>query len=635
MIVPILLALLNVVVYSGVGAFGFVNWDDPADVYENPIVIGGLSLSAAWWALTTTSEPYWQPVTWLSHLAVVSLFGLDAGAHHVVNVAIHALNTVLVFAVLRQFVSAPAHPLTRAQRDPLTLSPTHLAAIASALFAVHPLHVESVAWITERKDVLSGLFWLLAMWSYCRYAARPGVARYLEVTAWFVLAVMAKPMVVTLPAVLMLMDVWPLRRGWRVAEKVPLFAISAAVSVLTFVVQSRVGAVAAVGALGWWPRVSNALVSYVRYIGKFLWPAKLEAFYPMQPWAAPVVLAAAGALLVVTWLAWRRRASQPYILWGWLYYLITLTPVIGVVQSGEQAMADRFLYLPMIGLLVIVVWGAADIARVYVPARSRRALLGGAAAIAIAACAVAARVQAAVWSESVTLWEHALAVDQNNYIAHEKLGAALRDLGRIDEARASFERSRAAAPANSPVFLAVVDNLIGMTYLSQGQVENARAKFAEAVRENPGLAEAQNNLGNALGAGGRTDEALVHFDEAIRLKPDFVEPRIGRGGALIRGGQPGPAAEEFRRALAIDPSLAEAHNGLGSALAFAGDATGAEAEYRTAIRLKPGLATAHFNLAVLLAKSGRVGEARASLERALAADPNFAQARQLLDALAR
>lgn len=617
MIVPFLLAVLSVLVYSSVGAFGFVNWDDPADVYENPMVIGGLSMAAVWWALTSTSEPYWQPVTWLSHLAVVSAFGMDAGMHHVVNAAIHAVNGVLVFVVLRK--------LTGKQWP---------SAFVAAMFVVHPLHVESVAWVTERKDLLSGLFWLLALWSYARYAAKPGAARYIEVAVWFVLGVMSKPMVVTLPAVLILLDFWPLRRGWRVKEKLPLFAISAAASVLTFVVQSQIGAVAGIGALGAWPRIANAVVSYVRYLAKVVVPTGLTPFYPMQTWSIAVVLGAAAVLVAITAIAWQRRTSQPYILWGWLYYLITLLPVIGFLQAGDQAMADRFMYLPLIGPLVIVAWGAADLSKL-VSVSSRRTVLVGAAAVVIAASAVAARAQTMAWADSVSLWQHAIDADPKNYLAHEKLGAAYRELGRLDEARASLERARALTPPGSPVFLAVIDNFLGMTDLSQGRIEEAQARFADAVRENPAFAEAQNNLGNALAAAGRAEEALPHFDAAIRLKPEFVEPRVGRGGALIRQGRTPEALDEFRKVVALAPSVAEAHNGLGSALAISGDAAGAEAEYQTAIRLKPTLASAYFNLAVLMVKAGKTAEARVSLERALAVDPNYAQARELLDALGR
>lgn len=618
MIVPILLVLLNVLAYGSVGHFGFVNWDDPADVYENPMVIGGLSTAAVWWAFTSTSEPYWQPVTWLSHLAVVSMFGLDAGAHHAVNAGIHAGNCLLLFLVFKKLTGKVWE-----------------SAFVAALFAAHPLHVESVAWVTERKDVLSGLFWLLALWAYARYAARPSATRYLEVAVWFVLGVMSKPMVVTLPAVLLLLDFWPLKRGWRLKEKLPLFAISAAVSALTFVIQKQVGAVAGVAALGVWPRIANAIVSYVRYLGKTIWPSNLEAFYPMRPWPLAIVAGAAALLIAITIIAWLRREKQPYILWGWLFYLVTLLPVIGLLQSGEQAIADRFMYLPMVGLLVIAAWGSADLARAFVPAASRRTVLASLAAVAIAASTYVAHIQAATWSESLTLWQHALEVDPNNYIAHEKLGAAQRDLGRIADARASFERSRALAPPNSPVFLAIVDNLIGMTFLSEGKIDEAQAKFADAVRENPALAEAQNNFGNALAAGGRAADALPHFDAAIQLKTDFVEPRVGRGGALIRLGRVPEAVEEFRRVVALAPNVAEGHNGLGSALAISGDATAAAIEYATAIRLKPGLASAHFNLAVLQVRSGHLAEARSNLEQALAADPNYAQARQLLDALAR
>lgn len=618
MLVPILLAVLSFAVYSGVTSYGFVNWDDPVYITENAVVQTGLSAKTAWWALTTAHEPYWHPVTWISHLADVSAFGLDPGAHHAVNAAIHALNSILVFLVLRKLTS---------RHWP--------SAFVAAVFAVHPLHVESVAWITERKDVLSGLFWLLTLWSYASYAKRPSPWRFAKVVIWFALAAMSKPMVVTLPAILVLIDFWPLKRGWRWKEKLPLLAVSAAVSAATVLIQTQVGSVAGIDALGVVARLSNAVVSYVRYLFMFFWPANLTAFYPLRPWPVAIVAGAVLLLVAISAFAWMRRRTQPYLLWGWLYYLVTLLPVIGLLQSGDQAVADRFMYLPMIGPLVMVTWGASDLAARYLVADVRRRTLSALAATVIVASAYAARLQAATWSDSVTLWEHSLAVNESNFIAHEKLGAALRDLGRFDDARASFERSRAVTPPNSPRFLAILDNLVGMTYLSQGRVAEAGAKFAAAVSQNPAFAEAQNNLGNALGSAGRAADALPHFEAAIQLKPDSVEPRIGRGGALLQLGRIAEAQEEFRRAVALAPALAETHNGLGSSLALSGDVAGAKAEYETAIRLKPALASAHFNLAVLFVKLGRREEARISLERSLAADPNYAQARQLLGALAR
>lgn len=615
-IVAALIGLACLAVYSGVDAFGFVNWDDPLYITENAVVKTGLSWHTIWWAVATARSPYWHPLTWWSHLTDVSLFGVDPGMFHVVNALLHTGTSVLLFVAL--------HRLTRAKWP---------SAVVALLFAVHPLHVESVAWITERKDVLSGFFWMLSLWAYARYAEKPGGGRYAQLLACYAAAAMAKPMVVTLPVVLMLIDGWPLQRGWRFVEKLPLLAISVIVSVVTFVTQSDVGAVAGTGVLGIGPRVANALVSYVRYLGKMFWPVDLIAFYPLEAWTTVVVVGAVAVLVATTLVAWRLRDAYPYVAWGWAYYLVTLAPVIGLLQAGEQAIADRFMYLPMVGPLVIVVWGARDLAARVLTVSSRRTALAGASAAIIMASAVAARAQAATWLDSVALWQHALAVDPDNYIAHEKLGAAYRDLGRVADARASFERARVAAPPASPRFLGIVDNLIGMTYLSEGRLGEARAMFESAVQENPRLGEAQGNLGNALAASGRPAEAIPHFDEAIRLQPDAVEPRIGRGGALNQTGQFAAAAEEFRRVLALDPNLAEAHNGLGSALALGGDAAGAESAYRTAIRLKPSLATAHFNLAVLFARAGKIAEARAALERALAADPAYAQARQLLDAL--
>ena len=611
------LVLLNVFIYANIGRFELVNWDDPTYITENPAVLSGLSRGTAWWALTTGHAPYWHPLTWLSHLLDVSLFGTDAGAYHLVNLSLHIANTLLLFELLRRS-TGEAGP----------------SAFVAAAFAAHPLHVESVAWVTERKDVLSTCFLLLTTLAYVGYSRRRSAVRYAGVMVLFALALMSKPMVVTLPVVLLLLDVWPLRRSNAralVFEKVPLVALAIAAGLTTVIIQSRVGALASLDALPLATRLGNAAIGYVAYVWKTIWPWPLAAFYPLFDPSPLRVVMAIAALLTMTYAAFRIRERHPYVWVGWCWYVVTITPVIGFVQAGEQGMADRFMYVPMIGLLIAAAWGAR-------PLLSRTAgggMLPALAAGLVIVWTVAARAQAAHWENSLTLWEHAARVTPGSYIAHENLGQALRERGRLDEALASYERARSLAPAHSPGYLAVIDNSIGLVLTRQGRTGEARDRFAAAVRSDPRLAEARSNLGNALASDGRAAEAIEHYREAIRLKPDYVEPRVGLGGALLRSGRAADAAVEYRAAIALDGNLAQAHNGLGGALATQGDDRAALAEYSEALRLDPRLTSAHHNIALLYLKSGDATQARRHLEAALTIDPGYEPARQALKALAR
>lgn len=620
--------LLNVCVYASVRHFELVNWDDSTYITENPTVLGGLSWSSVWWALTTGHSPYWHPMTWLSHLLDVTLFGSDAGAYHVTNLVLHTASTVLLFEIFRRMTAA--------------LWPS---AFVAAMFAVHPLHVESVAWIAERKDVLSTLFWMLTVAAYVGYVRRPAWHRYVLMLIAYALALMAKPMVVTLPAVLLLLDVWPLRRlalawptpggegtppGRILLEKVPLLALALTTSVATVIVQHRVGAMAGLTALPWTTRVANATIGYVAYLWKTIWPTHLAAFYPLFEITAPRVVGAAVTIAAISVAAILLRRRYPWFFVGWFWYVVTIAPVIGLLQAGEQGMADRFMYVPMIGLSIAAAWTFAT------PAVQRRLHPGGVAlvgAMVVIVCAVAARAQAAHWENSVELWSHATRVTPESYIAHENLGQALRERGQLEESRVSYERALRLAPAHSPFYVAVIQNSLGMVLMRQGKIAEAGDRFAAAVRINPAFAEAQTNLGNTLAAQGKPAEALDHYREAIRLKPDYTEPLVGIGGALLRLGRAAEAVPHYREALKLDPNLAEAHNGLGGALATEGHDEDAMAEYREAVRLKPDLPTAHLNIALLLIKKGDVADARRHLERALAIDPEYLPAQQALRAI--
>ncbi len=612
------LIALDLFVFWSVRTFGLVNWDDPTYLIDNPNVAHGLTWASVRWALVTGHAPYWHPVTWLSHLADITLFGADAGWYHVVNLGFHVANTLLVFQIFR-----------RTTRDEWP------SAFVAAIFGVHPLHVESVAWIAERKDVLSTFFWALTVLAYVRYTNKTTSARYAVVCAMFALALASKPMVVTLPAVLLLFDVWPLHRDNRmrwtrlVIEKVPLVLLAGAATVVTIRVQQHVGALASVGSLPWATRAEHAIVSYVGYLWKVVWPAKLSAFYPYRAPAPRMALISVAFLAAVTVFVLRERARRPWLTVGWLWFLITLAPVIGIVQSGEQAMADRFMYVPLIGLTIMAAWGARDLSAS--THRSGAIALGG--AVLVIASTLAARGQVAHWEDSIALWTHAMAVTPDNYIAYENMGQARRERGEFDQAIESYRKALAAAPAHSPKYEAVIHNAIGLVLEREGRAGASMEEFQRAVASNPEFPEAQANLANALAERGRFNDAVPYYEAAIKLDPASTEAQLGLGNVLLSAGDAAEAIPHYRAALKLQPDLAQAHNGLGAALAHEDRNAEAHDELTAALTLDPSLTTAHYNLAVLLVKEGRVDEARAELARALETNPQYEPARALLHVL--
>jgi protein O-mannosyl-transferase len=523
----------------------------------------------------------------------------------------------------------------------------------AALFAVHPVHVESVAWVAERKDVLSTLFWMLTAWVYLGYVRQPRVGRYLGVLLLFALGLMAKAMLVTLPIVLLLLDYWPLgrvapradtmmSRSGRSAlqgslseglgllwEKLPLFSLAAASSIVTLVVQQRGGAVTGLTVLPLSFRIENALVSYVAYISKTVWPMRLSAFYPYPP-SIPVawVVAAITGLAAVTVLVIRAARRYPFFLVGWLWYLSTLIPVIGLVQVGDQAMADRYTYVPLIGLFLMVGWGIPE---VLAPWRYRSIALPATGAAVILACAITARGQVQYWNSSIALWTHAIEVNTGNDFAHNNLGAALMDQGKVEEAIAQFTEALRIKPGAAPPHYNLANALA-----SQGEVDKAIVHYAEALRIRPNYAEAHNNLGAALASRGRVDEAIAHYTGALQIKPDYGEAHYNLGIALASQGRVEEAIAQYTEALRIKPDYADAHNNLGAALASQGKLSEAIAHYSEALRIRPNYAEAHNNLGAALASQGKLGEAVAHYTEALRIRPDYPEAHNNLgNALAR
>ncbi len=574
-----MLCAITAIAYAGLLRNGFVSWDDPYYVSENPRVLAGLTWPGLVWAFTTTQGANWHPVTWLSHMLDVQLFGPDPAMHHAVSLLLHIVNAVLLFRVLSRTTGA--------------LGPS---AFVATLFAVHPVHVESVAWAAERKDVLSTLFWMLTMNVYVVYVEKPARWRYATLLIVFALGLMSKAMLVTLPFVLLLLDLWPLARhermSWRglVREKLPLIAMSVALSVATFLAQQHAGAVQQLAGVPLASRIANGLVSYVRYIGKTVWPTGLSALYPypetVESWK---VLGAVVALAGVSVVAIASRSRRPYLTVGWFWYLGTLVPVIGFVQVGYQAMADRYTYIPLIGLFIIVAWGAGELTAAW---SSRRAVLAAGAAAVILASMWLTRAQVRVWHDGVSLWRHAVTVTSRNFVAFTNLGYELAKSGKSDEAIEQDRRALALAPN----YLLARQNL-AMALVSQGKYDAAIGEYRTALRLEPANALVRADLGLALANAHRDSAAIVEYEEALRATPDLAVAHVRLGNALLRQGDLSEAISHYKQAIRVEPSSAEAHNNLGVALANRGDVHEAIGEFTEALRLNPNYGDARNNLA--------------------------------------
>jgi tetratricopeptide (TPR) repeat protein len=658
LLVPLLLGLalagLTLAAYAPVlgGGYEFLNIDDDEYVTDNPHVRGGLTGPGLGWALTTFHANNWHPLTWVSLQLDAELYGLDPRGYHATNLLLHAANALLLFAALRRLTGA-----------------TGRSFCVAALFAVHPLHVESVAWVAERKDVLSTLFWMLTLLAYARYAERPGPVRYLPVVLALALGLAAKPMLVTLPCVLLLLDYWPLRRlcrwpegpspwggpagpaGRLVAEKLPLFALAAACCVLTFLAQVNTR-----HSLNLPPgvRLANALVSYATYPLQMVWPRDLAAFYP-HPRASlgPAAVAGAAVLLAAgTALAWWLRRRRPYVAVGWLWYLGTLVPVIGLVQVGHQAHADRYTYVPLVGLFLLLVWGAGDaVERLRVP----RLAAGLGAAAVLAACVGLTRGQLSYWTDSLVLWRHAYAVTPDNPFPHFGQALALEARGQYAEAEEQYrlavtmrphppqfrtaygvflQKRRRPREARRQFEAALRGNPddpvahwhLGVLCDAAGRPEEARRHYAAVLRAQPGNADAHYNLGMYFQRRRRWDEARRHFAAAARSRPGDAEAHAHLGVVLMMQSRLARAREELARAAELDPRLADVQVNLGAVCWKEGRRAEARAHFLRALELDPRHAEAHCNLGWAYLEEGRVEQARREFRRALAINPRYAPA---------
>ena len=613
------LVLSTVAAYWGLTSNGFVLLDDDKYVTENPQVQQGLTGRSVLWAFTTTHATNWHPLTWLSHMLDVQLFGLNAGRHHLTSLLLHVMNALLLFMLLLWMTGA----LWR-------------CAVVAALFALHPLHVESVAWIAERKDVLSTLLWLSTLGTWLGYVKSKKATFFALTLAAYALGLMAKPMLVTLPFSLLLLDYWPLDRlalppkgGWErmkglLWEKAPLFAMAAVSSVITVIAQQ--GAMQYLSALSFSDRAANALQSYGRYLGKTFWPSNLAVFYPLRDIDRFSWSTAASCLLVVgvTLLALRLSRKAPYLLFGWLWYLGTLVPVIGLVQVGAQSMADRYTYVPLVGVFVAVVWGTADFLK---EGRARRLTAVAVSAGIVTGSFALTRIQVAYWADTETLFGHAAAVTSGNWMAHGYLGASLALSGsdKMEEAIAHYTEALKINPA-----LPDVHNNLATALRETGRLEEAAVHYREALKLRPDGPVLLRSLGLTLLMMDRIPEAVDCLARAIRVAPSSPESHLYYGQALDRAGRLPEALEQFQLALNSEPRSAKILTLLGIGLQKMGRSQDAIARFEEAVRISPDYADAHINLGVVLDHAGRTAEAVEHFEEAVKLRPG---APQVLDNL--
>jgi len=651
------LALLTVAVYWQSAQHGFIRYDDPTYVTENLVVQRGLSRDGLVWAFTTATAANWHPLTWLSHMMDVQLFGMNPGSHHLVNLLFHVLNTALVFLVLKSMTQN-----------------LWCSAFVAALFALHPLHVESVAWIAERKDVLSTFFWLLTMMAYASYARRPGIFPYTVVLLCFGLGLMAKPMLVTLPVILLLLDYWPLGRmretqkitpapppssekgkqkkksrrqptaaelpsrpgkanPWQLArpliyEKIPLVVLSVLFSVIAVYTQRQGMAMSSLSDLSLLDRTAIAFVSYVTYLWKMIWPSGLAFFYPIEVPTWPVVLICVVLFCAATAASIRWAGRFPYLLVGWLWFMISLLPVIGIIKVGEAAMADRYTYITLTGPFIAIAWGLRDLTA---GRPFRRVALAGLAAVIVLAMATVTYAQIRYWRDDESLFLHAIQVTRNNHVAHHNLGVYYMDQGNLDEAGRQLKRvleispqyprglynwgilmlregrvSEAVEPLRKATVLDPAPHdayyALGRAYLLLNRENDAIAAFESAVRTGTFKAETCVGIAEALTAGGRLDEALQYIDQALKWMPSESRLYYNAGLILAYQGRLDESLAYFRKAVLVNPDYAKAHNNLGSVLLLKGQTDEAVRHFQEAIRIDPNYPMARANLKDALAQ---------------------------------
>lgn len=579
-------------VYWQVHNYEFINFDDDLYITDNLNVQAGLTIESITWAFTTIHASNWHPLTWLSHMLDCQLYGLNPEGHHVTNLLFHIANSLLLFFVFKRMTG-------------------HFwrSAFLASLFAIHPLHVESVAWISERKNVLSTFFWMLTMWSYIWYVQHPRIDKYLLVILFFILGLMSKPMLVTLPFVLLLLDYYPLCRFHKsggnidtiqrskvfrlILEKLPFFILVGISSAITFYAQKNGEAVKSMDLFPVQARIANALIAYASYILKMLYPSRLAVLYPhpgSYPWWQ--ITGACFLLLYISCMAIRFIKRHPYFIIGWLWFLGTLVPVIGLVQVGDQSMADRYTYIPLIGIFFIISWGIPELLQRW---RHSKKIITITATITLFILMLATFTQTGYWKNSITLFEHTLMLTKNNFKTHNNLGVAFQKKGVIDDAIKHFKEALRIKPDCEDAHY----NL-GNAYKKEGLIDKAIKQYEEVLRIKPDHVDAHNNLGNALKEQGLLDDAIRHYKEVLRIKPDYVKAYSNLGVVLEKQGLIEDAIKYYEEALRIKPDYANAHSNLGVALFHKGDINGAIEHFRKALQINPDNVNAQNNLNALL-----------------------------------
>jgi tetratricopeptide (TPR) repeat protein len=657
-LVCLLLVLATAAVYGQVRSHAFVNYDDTQYVSENLYVRSGLSLKSISWAFSFSfkDRTYWHPLTWLSHMLDCQLFGLRPGAHHLTNLFFHIANSLLLFLVFKRMTES-----------------FWRSAFIAALFALHPINVDSVAWVAERKNVLSTFFWILTMLTYAYYSKQPSIFKYFLVLLTFALGLLAKPMLVTLPFVLLLLDYWPLGRlrfggpaGERspivslVLEKVPLLVLALISIYLASLSLQKGEVIISTGTVPLDLRMANALVSYVRYLGKMIWPRDLAFFYPYPTSLLPLwqIIGAGLFLICISILTIRPLRSKPYLAIGWLWFMGTLVPVSGLMQGGLwPAMADRWAYVPFIGLFIVIAWGVPDVLDGW---RYKKMGLPAMAAAFLLVLMATTWLQTRYWTNSLTLCEHALNVTVDNYVAHNNLGVSLEEQDRTEEALGHYSEALRIRPDSvvahvglgnllrnqgeiagaigqysealriNPDSVRALNNL-GVTLMEQGRSAEAIRRFSKSVRIKPDYVDGYNNLGLALAKLGRTSEAIANYSEALRISPDSVKTLNNLGLAFAKLGRTAEAIRHYSEVLRIDPNHAVAHNNLGLVLAEQGDTNDAIIHYNESLRINPGVAEVHTNLGAALLKQGKLDEAILHFREALRIKPSSAEAHDNLE----
>ncbi|MBU4258693.1 MAG: tetratricopeptide repeat protein [Proteobacteria bacterium] len=616
------LFIVTLSVYWQITKHEFINYDDGLYVTENPHVQAGLNRESIIWAFTTGHAANWHPLTWLSHMLDIDIYGLNPIGHHLTNLQFHILNSILLFLVLKMMTGA-----------------LWQSSFVAALFALHPLHVESVAWVSERKDVLSAFFWILSMWAYVRYVRQPDKKQYLLLILFFALGLMSKSMLVTLPFVLLLLDFWPLSRlqptaqGNRhynykiiislVLEKVPLFVLTAVSSFVTFSVQQHGGAIRSLEAIPMDLRIANALFSYLSYLGKTIWPQNLALIYP-YPYISMFwqIILSLPLLICISMLVIRLARAFPYLATGWLWYLGSLVPVIGLVQVGNQSMADRYTYIPLIGIFIIVAWGVADFSKRW---RIQKNVLVLLCCSVLALLMVRTWHQVWHWQNSFTLLSHSLNVTHNNSMAHYVFGQALDQQGRLEEAVLQYNKAIKIRPK-----FAMAHNNLGAALSREGKLKEAIYHFNEAVNIHPDYAKAHNNLATVLLTQGKFEEALSHYREALMINPEDEYTRKNLANFLSNHGRIDEALSHYNKALLFNPEDWDAHYKLGHILVKQEKINEALSHFAEVIRINPDYAPAYNEIGIILAKKGKLQKSNDFFLKAIQLEPDYKEARDNL-----